>query len=235
MQTCEPTNARKHYRQRRKSSYRTRPQEEWVGIPAPAIVDLAVQAAAQATLARLQRASRGSTRHQYLLAGLLRCGLTNPETGELCFRSMNSTTPVHHHPANARAHHCTRYYDLPDGRRRRCANRIKSNEIEPLVWNCLVSALRHPEVLREQMQEANGIGPAVTTRLAQDLAAARTAVQAAQEKLDRLLDLHLEGVLDAETYTRRQATLVTERDGAAANVADVERQLGGLETVGCEK
>ncbi len=45
-------------------------------------------------------------------------------------------------------------------------------------------------------------------RFEADVAAARAVISTVQGKLDRLLDLHLDGTLDADTFARRQGTLV---------------------------
>ncbi len=225
VRTCEPANPRKHYRQLRKSSYRQRPEDEWERVAAPKIVEPAVQAAAQATLARGKKTSTGNTKHAYLLAGLLRCGNVNPETGDLCFRAFNSTAPRRHRPEIARIHRCTRHLDLPDGERGHCTNRIKAHVAEPLVWDALKEVMQHPDVLEERMREMNTGDDGVTTRVQADLATARASIEATQSKLDRLLDLHLDGVLDADTYTRRQGALVAERTVAGAQVVELETRL----------
>jgi hypothetical protein len=57
---------------------------------------------------------------------------------------------------------------------------------------------------------------------------AARAVEAAQIKLDRLLDARLEGQVDAATYSRREAALVAERDAAQDGLAEARAALAAI-------
>ena len=59
-----------------KTSRRLRPQEEWIPIPVPAIIDRATWEQAQNQLeANSTFSPRNNTRHTYLLRGLVHCGI----------------------------------------------------------------------------------------------------------------------------------------------------------------
>ena len=57
-----------------RTSHALRPMEEWIPVPAPAIIDLDTWRLAQEQLAHNRhRARRNNTRHAYLLSALLTC------------------------------------------------------------------------------------------------------------------------------------------------------------------
>ena len=78
------------------------------------------------------------------------------------------------------------------------------------------------------MQIVNSGADDTAGRLDADMATARAAVATIQAKLDRLLDLHLDGTLDADTFARRQGALVSERNVAEAHVVRLEARMRGI-------
>ena len=62
------------YKQSSKTGKKPRPQEDWISIPVPSIIDESVWDAAQEQLLQNSiHSPRNNTRHRYLLRGLIRC------------------------------------------------------------------------------------------------------------------------------------------------------------------
>jgi site-specific DNA recombinase len=146
---CEPTRSKKSYPKRRKSSHRQRPESEWTLLSVPAIITPEEHAAAKAALARNKSRSKRNTKEFYLLAGLLRCGYENHQTGQTCGMTLGCHVQRGVRPEIAREHRCTRAYVSDGHKRTRCQNRIRAHEIEPLVWEYLVTRLQRQDILDE--------------------------------------------------------------------------------------
>ncbi len=66
-----------------RSPVRERPKKEWIKVPCPAIIDKEIFNYAQKLLEESRRRWAGSSKHSYLLSGLLRCGICgNTMTGK---------------------------------------------------------------------------------------------------------------------------------------------------------
>src|SRR5207248_2142550 len=93
---------------------RQRPESEWMLISVPAIITPQEHAQAKAALSRNKSRSKRNTKEFYLLAGLLRCGYENRETGERCGMTLGCHVQRRVRPEIAREHRCTRAY-VSDG------------------------------------------------------------------------------------------------------------------------
>jgi site-specific DNA recombinase len=188
------------------SCRRPRPREEWIGAPAPAIID---EQTHQRALAQLRRNSalsfRNNTRNDYLLRCLLTC--------QTCGLAMIGVT---HHASADRRHY--RYYKchgkdcVARDRDQRCPRRpVKADELEAAVWEHVKQLLHDPALLLAQFE--------AFARHAQDEAAdVRSAEQKEEARLrqlereeQRLLDAYQAGVIDLKELKERREQIAGRR------------------------
>jgi len=183
-----------------------RPQEEWIAIPVPPLVEPQLWAAAQERLQMNAQLATRNTRRTYLLRGLLICGT--------CGHILQARTD----PRSGRIYYSCRYggkYRAADVPQHTCS--LRADHIEPHVWQALSALLRDPTRLeaawaahRDATQPASGE--------VQTWQARRTHLQQQEQ---RLLDAYQCGVLElAELQTRREL-LQRELRRLAARLAQV--------------
>lgn len=131
------------YRRKLKTSQRKRAPEEWIPVPVPAILDQATFDQAQARMLENQRfAKRNNRCNPYLLRGLVRCAACG-------------------YALTGQPHEGRLYYECrgqkPDDLRLedRCrARSVRTDRIEPVVWQTVVGLLSDPELLLRQAEAA---------------------------------------------------------------------------------
>lgn len=130
----------KHLPPEERRGYRERPREEWIEIPAPAIIDEITWRAAQHKLGLMGRLRGGHRGAFYLLSRLVYCG---------CGQGMSGKLQV---PDGRKRY---RYYCCNSTRRGQgCgAPQVKADEIEWIVWDRVKSWLTHPESFRAEMRK----------------------------------------------------------------------------------
>ena len=102
---------------------RKRPKDEWILVPCPLIIDEEVFLYAQKLLDESRRRWSGTSKNQYLLSGLVRCGeCGNTMTGR---KSRNWGRDVYE------------YSDIKStagAKFKGCGKRIKATKLDELVW-----------------------------------------------------------------------------------------------------
>jgi site-specific DNA recombinase len=139
------------------SSPRWRPQQEWIAIEVPAIIEQGTSDLARQQLQlNKERAARNNKKHDYLLKGLLVCGCCQlrmaGHAGDPTRRQRRyicpGKQPLRPRPAI-------------------CPNRtVVAETIEELVWQSVCELLRNPQLLIEQYQQRQepGLWQPRTTR-----------------------------------------------------------------------
>lgn len=118
--------------------------QEWLPVPAPAIIDLDTWRLVQEQLAHnRQRARRNNTRHAYLLSALLICSQ--------CGRRMIGAADGR----DQRLYVCSaRYPRYAQGACDGCS--ITAARIEAQVWQWTAQLLSEPALLRARFEEGGG-------------------------------------------------------------------------------
>jgi site-specific DNA recombinase len=127
--SAEPARRRRPARpgKNKKTSFKVRPESEWITIPIPQIIDPATFEQAQQALTSNRKAKGGRPSQTYLLTGLLRCG----RCGAAVCGSYSHGYP---------------YYKCsgkdPVTGKRSCGERsIRLDSIEPVIWTDVVDTL----------------------------------------------------------------------------------------------
>ena len=185
------------------------PEEEWIGVPFPPIVDEETWERARALRRRRYTRAKRNTKVFYLLQHLLRCS----ECGLLMGCSANTKKAVKRNgklykyelDPPRRYYKCYGYQTL----RLRCREKpmIRAEGLEELVWNEVRRVLANPELIvasLEPLTDGDGDGIAgERARLERDL-------QRVQLEEDRAIRLYVTGKI-TEDQLDHQRRFVTER------------------------
>jgi hypothetical protein len=157
-----------------------------------------------------QFASRNNTEHQYLLRGLISCGLCHLGcTGRTC--------------ENYRYYFCRGKNGVVQScRDEKCSSRmIPANQVDELVWQDLRAVLTHPEVIEAALLRAQG-----GAWLPQELQARRENLRKAQlsvnQQVERLTEAYLTGIIPLEELKRRRQDLAQRQEAVASQVRQLE-------------
>jgi site-specific DNA recombinase len=124
----------------KKTRWRTMPQEEWISISMPPLIDVATFQAAQAQLKHNTQQSRRNHKYEYLFVnGRLRCGQ--------CGRAMTGAA----NKAGYRDYRCTRppFQDVVAPHTRRS---VQATAIEPVVWAAVERVLHNPALIAQELE-----------------------------------------------------------------------------------
>ena len=177
-----------------------KPQEEWIGIPVPALIDQATYDRAQQQLARNAALSfRHHTKYTYLL----RCLLTCKHCGLAMFGVAYQATET---LPERRYYKCHGTDCIMTARAQACPRRrIKAAELEEAVWGHVRQLLEQPEQLLAQFERfsAEAIEGDVHEQAEAHHLTQRLERVSREER--RLLDAYQAGVIElAELADRRQ-------------------------------
>jgi site-specific DNA recombinase len=183
----------------RSESTRVRPEEEWIPIEVPAIVDTETFERVQAKLAQNQQnASRNNKAHQYLLRGLVSCGWC-----QLSATARTSGRKKKYHYYVCRGHTESLRFALED----RCTSRfMPAQQLDDLVWQDLGDVLTQPENVAHALERAHG-GHWLPQELKSRLQGLSKAAQQLGRQKQRLLDAYLAEVISLDELERKRTHL----------------------------
>jgi site-specific DNA recombinase len=194
-------------------SHTSRPVEEGIAVPVPAIVTEETFAQVQAKLDTNQQSAARNTRHEYLLRALVSCG------------ACRLACTMRRTQAGYRYYLCRGRTDaLRVAQGQRCTARyIPAEQLDQLVWSDLCALLGDPAQVAHALERARG-----GAWLPQELQARQASIQQALGQLERqqqrLLDAYLAEVVGlAELERKRQ-----ELDRRRATLAAQQRQLDAV-------
>ncbi|HHV60467.1 MAG TPA: recombinase family protein [Clostridiaceae bacterium] len=127
---AEGTLTNKYKPKEERTPVRERPREEWIKVQCPPIIDKETFDYAQKLLAESRRRWAGTSKHKYLLSGLLRCGI--------CGSSM---TGKKRKGKNKYAYEYSDSRTLSHNAKPGCGIRINAEQIEEAVWEKLLDIL----------------------------------------------------------------------------------------------
>ncbi len=176
------------YRSNRKSSYRSRPEEEHITIPVPAIVDQETWESAQKQLSvNSLRSRRNNTKHQYLLRGLIKC----PRCG---------STYIGQAKSGRRTYRCGRTDWALSSKGIRCSpGSFSADIVEDLVWEAVTDALKRPDlIINEYTRRIEQSGAVDATEYERKQLKPAMARLKTQE--DRITEAYVNEAMDLERY-----------------------------------
>lgn len=121
-----------------------RPKDQWILVPCPAIIEKDEFEYAQKLLNESRRRWAGISKNQYLLSGLIRCGICN-----------NTMTGVNYSNWGKKYFVYTDVKSTIGAKNRGCSRKIKTDEIDDKVWNLVLDWMRKQEIDEDDQDEAN--------------------------------------------------------------------------------
>jgi site-specific DNA recombinase len=203
-----------------------RPKEEWITIPVPAIVtDEIFGAAKRVSHDNSKWSPRRAEPGQWLLKGLVRCGVCGVGTNCHKMRGRNGTWH--------RYYYCRNHDPLrAGGQDRRCPERnIRSDALDTFVFDQVRAALLRPNTLLAGEQAVTSHTPTPDDELlAVELAHLDRKLTAADDERRRLADLYQAGLLALPELQQRAADvehrhrdLTDRRDNLTAQRRELTR------------
>ena len=197
-----------------------RPADEWVPIPVPPIIDEQMfSAASKAMMDNTKWSPRRAEPGQWLLKGLVRCGVCGVGTNAHRMRGRNGSWH--------RYYYCRNHDPIrAGGADRRCPERnIRAEALDSYVFDRVRTALLHPDILLAGEQAVAARTPTPDDELlAAELARLDRKITAADDERRRLADLYQAGLLALPEVQRRAADVEHRRDDLTARRDDLTAQ-----------
>jgi len=194
-----------------RTSHALRPAEEWIPVPAPAIIDRDTWRLAQEQLAHnRQRARRNNTRHAYLLSALLICSH--------CGRRRIGTADNRHQCRYV----CSARY--PRHARGACDGRsITAAPLEAQVWRWTAELLSEPALLRARFEESRG-DPAVDGAVERERARIERQLRMSDCEIERLIDAYQAAAITLVELQERRRQIEDHGRHLRAQRDEIQRQ-----------
>ena len=196
------------------SSRVVRPQEEWIPINVPAIIDQETWDQAREQLQRnKERAPRNNKKFDYLLKGLLVCGLC--QLRMIGHAGVPATRIRRYLCSHKESHHAGS----------KCPNRtVQAEMIEDLVWQSVSELLRNPQVLIEQYNQRQDSDYGTPEQQEQQRLKRRLTGLKRESK--RLVDAYQSGVIELDDLKERRDRVAEEcrRLDDRLNLLEQQRQ-----------
>jgi site-specific DNA recombinase len=201
---------------RRAVSTRDVPQEDWITIPVPAIVEPAVFATVQDQLRDNQRHARQSRRGAlYLLQGLVQC----QHCGYAYYGKRLSPSARKGKPRAYAYYRCLGTDAYRFGGERVCQNtQVRTDLLDLAVWREVCALLAHPERLAEEYQRR--LRPDTHTKRT-PLATVEAQLGKLRQGLARLIDSYAEGLIEKQEFEPR----ITRLRQRIAHLGEQRRHL----------
>lgn len=196
---------------------RTRPPEEWIHLPVPALVSPALWHAAQARLEENRLRHTGPPSGRWPLRGVIACGKCTTATGR--GRAFAGNFSRKSTGAEYREYRCTSRCDRTL-QQPPCGVRIPALRVEAMAWRALEEAAR-PGVLAERLVAEATREHARHGAPAEALAAAAAELEAVDAAEEQLYELASRGF--SEALVERKLALLKERRRRAQDALEAAR------------
>jgi len=199
---------------RHDGSMAPRPREEWVAAGSiPALVTQEQYDLVQQKLARnRQFASRNNKAHDYLLRGLVSCGLCG-----LACTGRTLKGYAYYTCAGKRAMEAS-------SKGGRCRSRLTPvGQLDEVIWQDLCEVIRHPELITLELERAWG-GQWLPEEMRARRASLRRAGVSLEQQLERLTEAYMGGVIRLEEYGRRRRELEEKTEAFKSQERELEQQ-----------
>jgi site-specific DNA recombinase len=193
------------------------PNEDWIHIAVPALVDPDLFEAVQAQLEENRKHARQSSRGaRYLLQGLLQC----QHCGYAFYGKPLSPSARKNRPRAYAYYRCLGTDAYRFGGERICPNtQVRTDRLELAVWQEVCALLWQPERLRQEFErrkQASGEGQR------QERSALEDQIGKLRQGVARLIDSYTEGVIEKDEFEPR-VTRLRQR------IAHIEEQCETLD------
>jgi site-specific DNA recombinase len=199
----------------KKTRWRQRPREEWIGIPVPPIITQEVFDAAQAQTRHNAAQSRRNMKYDYLLSGRLVCGA--------CARRMHGQCDVR---TMRRFYKCTRppwQLETP------CRGEINAETLEATVWHAVEAALNNPTLITDEVARRRAHAGEQDGELVREREALERQLTRCERDMTKWEAAYLDEVIDLADFKAKKADITTQQAALEAELVRVTVQQRQLE------
>jgi site-specific DNA recombinase len=200
----------------KKTRSRRVPQEEWIPIAVPPIIDPATFEAAHAQLQRNKRQAKRNRKHDYLLtSGRLRCGQCG------CAMTGGAKGVVRYYVCNRRV-----FQDVVAPHTKRS---MQAHAIEPRVWQAVERALMNPTLIAAELERRK---KGTTTRQAsldRDRQGYQRQLAQCDKDLKRWEAAYLGEAIDLNDFKTKKAEVDARRASAEQELTRLEAEQSFIE------
>jgi site-specific DNA recombinase len=186
------------------------PQENWLPINIPSIINENDFELAQEQLQKNKKLSPRNTKEKALLQGLVICG----ECGYPCYKR------ARRYKENNRGYYFCRSHN--DKNLKRCSNNwIRQDELDELVYQEVINLLQNPYLIREELLRREKEVSNLEEIERQEANFTKEFSKLSLER-DRLLDAYQSGLVDLKELTRRNQSIETKRNAIEKELKSIQ-------------
>jgi site-specific DNA recombinase len=194
---------------------RLRPQEEWIAIPVPVIIETQLFEAVQAQLRQRKRLARRNRKQEYLLiGGRFRCGR--------CGRTMSGYT-AH----NRLLYRCASVYII-NPEKGKCRGQIHADDAEAQVWRAVEEVLQQPEIIAAEVQRHHANGDERRAEVQRELDLVPASLGKCDREEQRWAKAYADEVISLDELKGYRAEIVTRRQSLLVQQAALQARLQGI-------
>jgi site-specific DNA recombinase len=197
-------------------SSRPRPPEEWICVAVPAMIKEEEFAQVQQRLLSNQQQAMRSTQHEYLLRGLVSCGVCQ----------LSCTGRQRSYGETRYRYYVCRGKQNPVGscREERCPARfIPAEPLDQLVWEDLCQLLQEPARITQALERAQS-GAWVPEELRRRQETLRGVRESLERQRERLLEAYLAEAIELSTFKGKDGELRQRQQDLWAQEREIEAQ-----------
>jgi site-specific DNA recombinase len=200
------------------------PNRELIVRPVQPIVTEDIWQKARKTLTANVLFSKRNSSHQYLLRGVMKCGLCGLTYIGFANRRPSGKEEFYY---RCNGKHGTRGLYGANGQR--CPSKdVNGSFLEQAVWGDVEGFLRNPGAVIEQLQQRIAVERRDSHRSRERLTKLEGALAAKTEERDRILALFRKGVINENDLGRQLNQISQEEAALRANIDDVTATLRGV-------
>jgi len=192
-----------------------RPQEEWIAVRVPVLIDPETWELTQGQLQRnSQRATRNNTKHAYLLRSLLVCGR--------CGRRLIGSWAAQGGRYGCAARYPRYAPGACDGRS------VMAQSVEAVVWNHVKALLADPAVLQAQYEQGRG-DPAVDVKADQERERIERKLTGLNREVSRLIDAYQAEIIELSELAERRRSVEAQGRMLRQRLREIAQQRANRE------
>lgn len=194
---------------------RQRPEDEWVYVPVPPIVDETTWDLAQRNLYRNKGFAKRNKKYEYLLTSMIRCDTCG-------WRYHGHTDSKSNH---IQRYYCSKIYQTPTFREHRPCDQksIHCHILDTAVWEIIASALLEPSILLDAL-DARYSGDWVADIRDQVEFLKRHIEEKADEE-QKLYKAYLAGAYNADEYASERKRVRNESEHLLTEIERLQSQI----------
>jgi|GEM_PF-4844715 len=194
---------------------------EPIEVDIPAIVTKEKHDRAKKTLQQRKVYAKRNNKYNYLLLGLLRCGI--------CERNMSASTKQYMRKKEGKEYgpYLQQYYYC-FGRmlKKGCSMRwVRKDRLDPLVWNKTKEIVKNPELIRKAIIEKEKRSGPKTKALEKDLKVVSRKIKQCESEKQRILRLYRKGIIGEGDLVSQIGELQQEKDTLNQQRKEIEVQI----------